>query len=132
MLKFEKKVVNCSSVQLHFKQLQVNSSPLSFDTYPFVCFFILYNIICNKYNFPGYYCSLFLAGHRWRFLFKCFLFCFQIISFIYLWLCCAGSSLLCGLFSSHGKWGLLSSCSPWASRCGSFSLQSASSRAHRL
>ena len=31
---------------------------------------------------------------------------------------CAGSSLLCGLFSSCGQWGLLSSCSVQASRCG--------------
>ena len=33
---------------------------------------------------------------------------------------CAGSSLLCGLFSSCGDWGLLSSCSAWASHCSGF------------
>ena len=31
---------------------------------------------------------------------------------------CAGSSLLCGLFSSCGEWGLLSSCSVQAFHCG--------------
>ena len=34
---------------------------------------------------------------------------------------CAGSSLLCELFSSCGEWGLLSTCSAWASHCGGFS-----------
>ena len=34
---------------------------------------------------------------------------------------CARSSLLCGLFSSCGKWGLLSSCIVWASHCSGFS-----------
>ena len=33
----------------------------------------------------------------------------------------AGSLLLCGLFSSCGKWGRLSSCGAWASYCGGFS-----------
>ena len=33
----------------------------------------------------------------------------------------AGSSLLCGLFSSCGKQGLLSSCGVWASHCSGFS-----------
>ena len=32
-----------------------------------------------------------------------------------------GSSLLCGLFSSYVKQGLLSSCGAWASHCGGFS-----------
>ena len=31
---------------------------------------------------------------------------------------CAGSSLLCGLFSSCSGWGLHSSCSVWTSHCG--------------
>ena len=45
-------------------------------------------------------------------------FIFKIINylFIYFWLC--ESSLLCRLFSSCGKWGILSSCSAWASHCG--------------
>ena len=34
--------------------------------------------------------------------------------------CCTGSSLYSG-FSSCGKWGLLSSCGVWSSRCGGFS-----------
>ena len=34
---------------------------------------------------------------------------------------CAGSSLLCGLFSSCSEQELLSSCSVWASHCGVFS-----------
>ena len=34
---------------------------------------------------------------------------------------CDGSLLLLGIFSSCGKWGLLSSCSAWASHCGGFS-----------
>ena len=34
---------------------------------------------------------------------------------------CPGSSLLPGLFSQCGEWGLLSSCSAWTSRCGGFS-----------
>ena len=34
---------------------------------------------------------------------------------------CAGSSLLHGLLSGFGEWGLLSSCSDWASHWGSFS-----------
>ena len=34
---------------------------------------------------------------------------------------CAGSLLLCQLFSSCGKWGLLSSCGARASHCGDFS-----------
>ena len=33
----------------------------------------------------------------------------------------SGSSLLCGLFSSCGKQGLLSSCGVWASHCSGFS-----------
>ena len=33
---------------------------------------------------------------------------------------CAGSSLLCGLFRSCGKWGLLSSCGARASDCAGF------------
>ena len=33
---------------------------------------------------------------------------------------CAGSSLLCGLFSSCGERGQLSSCGSWASHCGGF------------
>ena len=33
----------------------------------------------------------------------------------------AGSSQLQGIFSSCGKWGLLSSFSTWASHCSSFS-----------
>ena len=35
----------------------------------------------------------------------------------------------CELFSSCGKWGLLSGCRAWASHCGGFSLQSRGSRA---
>ena len=34
---------------------------------------------------------------------------------------CAVSSLLCGLFSSCGEQGLLSSCRVWASHCSDFS-----------
>ena len=34
---------------------------------------------------------------------------------------CAGSSLLCGLFSSYGEWGLVFSCDMWASHCNGFS-----------
>ena len=34
---------------------------------------------------------------------------------------CAGSSLLCGLFSSCSEWGLLSRSCAWASHCGGFS-----------
>ena len=34
---------------------------------------------------------------------------------------CAGSPLLCGLFSSCVEWGLLSSCDMRASHCGDFS-----------
>ena len=34
---------------------------------------------------------------------------------------CAGCSLLLGLFSSGGKWRLLSRCGAWAFRCGGFS-----------
>ena len=34
---------------------------------------------------------------------------------------CAGSSLLCGLFSIFREWGLLSACSTWAFHCGGFS-----------
>ena len=34
---------------------------------------------------------------------------------------CTGSSFLCGLFSSCKEWGLLSSCSMWASHPGGFS-----------
>ena len=41
--------------------------------------------------------------------------------FIFLIFGCAGSSLLCGLFSSGGEQGLLSSCSAQASHCGGFS-----------
>ena len=44
-----------------------------------------------------------------------FIYSFLIILFIF---GCAGSSLLCGLFSSCSKWGLLSSRSLWASHCG--------------
>ena len=36
-------------------------------------------------------------------------------------LLCAGSSLLCGLFSSCGEQELLSSCDAWASHCSGFS-----------
>ena len=41
-------------------------------------------------------------------------------NFIYLLSDCAGFSLLCGLFSSCGERGSLSSCSPWAFHYGSF------------
>ena len=39
---------------------------------------------------------------------------------------CAGSSLLCGLFSHCGEWGLLSSCGVWGSHCGGFSCRAQS------
>ena len=39
---------------------------------------------------------------------------------IYLFGGCAGCSLLCGLLSSCGKRGLLSSCGLWDSHCGNF------------
>ena len=48
-----------------------------------------------------------------------FLMTFKIFLFIYLGF--AKSSLLHGLFSGHGKWGLLSNCSTWASHCNGFS-----------
>ena len=41
---------------------------------------------------------------------------------------CAGASLLCGLLSSCGNQGLLSSCSARASHCSGFLLQSMGSR----
>ena len=41
----------------------------------------------------------------------------KIILFIF---SCAGSSLLRGLFSGCGKWGLLSSRGAWASQSGGF------------
>ena len=44
------------------------------------------------------------------------------------YLCCAGSSLLRGPFSSCGAWGLLSSCGVLASPCGGFSCCRAQSR----
>ena len=37
------------------------------------------------------------------------------VKLIFIFFGCAGSSLLCGLFSGCGKQGLLSSCSAWAS-----------------
>ena len=46
--------------------------------------------------------------------------CFFVNS-IYLFVGCAGCSLLCRLFSSCGKRGLLSNCGLWAFHCGSFS-----------
>ena len=50
----------------------------------------------------------------------CFFFYYNL--FIYLFIFgCAGSLLLCGLFSSCGEWGLLSGCGAWASHCGGFS-----------
>ena len=39
--------------------------------------------------------------------------------------CCAGSSCLCGLFSSCTKWGLPSSCDAWASRVAGHGLEGA-------
>lgn len=41
--------------------------------------------------------------------------------FLYFTFVCSGSSLLCSLFSGWSEWGLLSSCSAWASHCSSFS-----------
>ena len=43
---------------------------------------------------------------------------------------CAGSSLLHGLFSSHGEWGLLSSCITRASHCGGLSCCGAQALGH--
>ena len=45
---------------------------------------------------------------------------------------CAGSLLQCGLFSSCGDQGLLSSCSALASHCGSFSCCGAQTLEHGL
>ena len=42
-------------------------------------------------------------------------------NFIYLFIGCAGSSLLLGFFSSCGERDLLSSCGVWASHCPGFS-----------
>ena len=44
----------------------------------------------------------------------------------------AGSSLLCGPFSSCGECGLLSRCGVWASHCSGLLLWSTGSRVHRL
>ena len=46
---------------------------------------------------------------------------FFIILFILFYFGCTGFSLLCGLFFSCSKQGLLSCYSGWASRCGGFS-----------
>ena len=43
---------------------------------------------------------------------------------------CAGSLLLCGLFSRCGEWGLLSSCSMRSSHCGGFSCCRAGALGH--
>ena len=56
-----------------------------------------------------------------------FLFPFIFKKFILLIFGCAGSSLLCWLFSGGGEQGLLSSCSTQAFHCGGFSLQRISS-----
>ena len=52
---------------------------------------------------------------------------FSLFKTLLLYFGCAGSSLLCRLFSSCGKWGLLSSCGVKV-----LLLQSTDSRAHRL
>ena len=49
-------------------------------------------------------------------LFKMYVYNFYVFTFG-----CAGSSLLCMLFSSCGEWGQLSSCGEWASHCSDFS-----------
>ena len=43
---------------------------------------------------------------------------------------CAGFSLLCGLFSNCGEWGLLSSCGAEASYCDGFSCWGAQALGH--
>ena len=43
------------------------------------------------------------------------IFCFLILFIYFIIYLCAGSSLLCGLFSNCGKQGLLASCMAWAS-----------------
>ena len=55
----------------------------------------------------------------------CFLFIFKFL-FIY----CAGFSLLCSLCSSRSKWGLLSSCNTQAAHCSSFSCFGAQALGH--
>ena len=46
---------------------------------------------------------------------------FVVVVVVVLIFGCAGSSLLCRLFSSCVQWGLLSSRGAWASHCGGFS-----------
>ena len=46
---------------------------------------------------------------------------YQYLFIYYFIFCCAGSSLLRGLFFSCGKWGLLSSCGVRGSHCSGFS-----------
>ena len=58
--------------------------------------------------------------------------CFHLWATIYVFIFgCAGSLLLCQLFSSCDRWGLLSSCGARASHCGDL-LQSTGSRARGL
>ena len=54
-------------------------------------------------------------------------FLFSLNLFIF---ACAGSSLLCGLSSSCGEQGLLSSCHTWASHCGGSSCCGARALGH--
>ena len=92
---------------------------------------VLIAYLCERDLFSLMYIYL----YWWAFPFIIFLFLVVAFSFLlrevpfvfvclfpFLFIfCCAGSSLLCGLFSSCSKWGLLSSCIAWASHCGGFS-----------
>ena len=54
---------------------------------------------------------------------------FDFLKFLFIF-GCAGSSLLCGLFSHCGEQGLPSSCGVWGSHCGGFSCCGAWSLGH--
>ena len=81
-----------------------------FNTIPFLAFYLSLQSICSICSGPF-------------FLFK--IFTIFIFGF-------AGSLLLCGLFSSCGRQGLLSHWSAWASHCGGFSCCGAWALEYRL
>ena len=53
--------------------------------------------------------------------FYCILYILQVSFYLFIYVGCAGSLLLHGIFSSCGHWGLLSSCGVQASPWGGFS-----------
>ena len=61
--------------------------------------------------------AIFLFFMSEEYSIPCMYYNFFIHSSIYLFFGCAGSLLLCGLFSSCDEWGLLFNCSVLASYC---------------